>query len=107
MIGADTWTDAMSRADFRCECTGECGKPHTKTKGRCGTVHGTAHQLAAVASDPLATLSQAVSATALVALCAPCETAVRRAARTARDDAVAAQPDLFDTAGLDTASEAA
>jgi hypothetical protein len=92
---------------FLCECTGECGRSHTKTEGRCGTAHSTAHQLAAVGPDPLATLSQAVTAADLVALCAPCETAVRRAARAARDDAAAAQPDLFDTTGLDTTSEAA
>jgi hypothetical protein len=106
MIGAHTWTDAMTRAEFRCECTGQCGRPHPKTAGRCGTVHGTAHQLAAVPADPLATLPQAVTGTALVALCAPCEAGTRRVAIAARDNAAPDQPDLFatfDSTGIEAA----
>jgi hypothetical protein len=103
MIGAHTWTDAMTKADWRCECTGRCGKPHTKTEGRCGTVHGTAHRLAVVAADPLATLTDAVSGTELVALCMACDSGARRAAITTQCVAVPAQPDLFDTTGIEAA----
>ncbi|TDW65618.1 hypothetical protein [Kribbella pratensis] len=103
LIGAWVWEETMTAAQWRCECAGQCGRPHTKTKGRCGTIHGTAHRLAVVAADPLATLTAAVTATERVALCATCETGVRRTAEAARTTTEPAQPDLFDTTGIEAA----
>ncbi|MFG1909026.1 hypothetical protein [Kribbella sp. NPDC048928] len=103
MIGAQIWAEAMIAAEWRCECTGQCGRPHTKTAGRCGVVHGIAHRLAVVAADPLATLTAAVTATDRLALCATCETGARRTAIAARVTTEPTQADLFDTTGNEAA----
>jgi len=104
MIGAWIWEETMIAAEWCCECTGQCGKPHTKTAGRCGTVHDTAHRLAVVAADPLATLTAAVTGADLVALCASCETGAHRAATNAAEStADTAQLDLFDATGSEAA----
>lgn len=95
MIGAQTWQTVLSGAGWRCECTGQCGKPHTKTQRRCGIVHSAAHRLAAVPADPTVTLTAAVTGAALVALCAGCETATRRAAINAQTTTDPEQLDLF------------
>jgi hypothetical protein len=95
MIGAATWQTVLSGAGWRCECTGRCGKPHRKTEGRCGTVHGAAHRLAAVPADPTVTLTAAVTTASLVALCAGCEIATRRAAINAQTAIDPDQLDLF------------
>ncbi|MGW7684865.1 hypothetical protein ACWGID_29265 [Kribbella sp. NPDC054772] len=102
-IGARIWEETMIAAEWCCECTGQCGRPHTKTHGRCGTVHGTAHRLAVVAADPLASLTAAVTATERLALCATCETGIRRAAGAAQTSTNPDQPDLFDTTGIEAA----
>lgn len=104
MIGAWTWEETMTAAQWCCECTGQCGRPHTKTAGRCPTRHGTAHRLAVVAADPLATLTAAVTTTELVALCTACETGAHRAAAKATESATdSAQLDLFDATGSEAA----
>ncbi|MFG1621183.1 hypothetical protein [Kribbella sp. NPDC049227] len=95
-IEAATWRDAMNNAAWQCECTGQCGRAHLKTLGRCGAMHSTAHRLAVVTTDPLAPLTDAVNGAGLTALCAPCDTAIHRAAKTARNRAETAQPDLFE-----------
>ncbi|MFK4091117.1 hypothetical protein ACI2LF_43830 [Kribbella sp. NPDC020789] len=91
-IEARIWEDAMNKAAWQCECAGQCGRPHLKTAGRCGVVHSTAQRLAVVTADPLATLT----GTDLVALCAACETGIRRAAKTAQTNESIDQPSLFD-----------
>lgn len=106
MVGAETWQRAMTEAGWQCECTGGCGKTHAKTAGRCGIEHGSAHPLAVVAADPTASLLAAVTGTDLVALCTVCQTAIKRAATKAAEQAAAAridQLDLFDLAGGDAA----
>lgn len=102
MIGAATWERAMVAAGWRCECTGECGKTHAKSEGRCPTGHGSSHPLAVVAADPTASLVVAVTTTDVVALCAGCQTAIKRIATKAAEAAAAArtdQLDLFDLTG--------
>lgn len=102
-IEAAAWRDVMNRAAWQCECTGQCGRPHLKTLGRCGVLHSTAHRLAVVTTDPLATLTDAVNGADLTALCASCEIAIGRAAKSARDSDACAQPDLFDITGSEAA----
>lgn len=106
MIGARIWEETMTAAQWCCQCSGQCGRAHAKTNGRCGVVHGTAHRLAVVAADPLATLAAAVTAIERLALCAACETGARRAAIAAKATQTstdATQPDLFDTTGIEAA----
>lgn len=106
MVGAETWQRVMTEAGWRCECTGQCGKAHVKTEGRCGTDHGSQHPLAVVAADPTASLHAAVTGAELVALCAGCQAGAKRAAIKAAEQATAAridQLDLFDLTGGDAA----
>ncbi|WP_327639554.1 hypothetical protein OHB24_14660 [Kribbella sp. NBC_00482] len=106
MVGAETWQSAMDAAGWRCECTGQCGKGHGKTAGRCGINHGTAHPLAVTAADPTASLHAAVTGAELVALCAGCQAGSKRAATKAAEQAAADrtdQLDLFDLTGGDAA----
>ncbi|MEU3492205.1 hypothetical protein ABZ747_01760 [Kitasatospora cineracea] len=35
------WQAVMAAASGRCQCRGACGKPHTKSGGRCDREHGT------------------------------------------------------------------
>jgi hypothetical protein len=106
MVGAETWQTAMVAAGWQCECTGQCGKTHAKTAGRCGVAHSSAHPLAVVAADPTVSLHVAVTGSELVALCAGCQTAINRAAIKAAEQVAAArtdQLDLFDLTGGDAA----
>ncbi|WP_350279315.1 hypothetical protein [Kribbella sp. HUAS MG21] len=106
MVGAETWQSAMVAAGWRCECTGQCGKGHVKTAGRCGTNHGSAHPLAVDAADPTASLHAAVTGAELVALCAGCQAGAKRAATKAAEQDAADhtdQLDLFDLTGGDAA----
>jgi hypothetical protein len=106
MVGAETWQSAMDAAGWRCECTGQCGKGHIKTAGRCGIDHGSMHPLAVTAADPTASLHAAVTGAELVALCGGCQTGAKRAATKAAEQAAAGhtdQLDLFDLTGGDAA----
>ncbi|TCN39825.1 hypothetical protein EV644_10389 [Kribbella orskensis] len=106
MVGAEMWQTAMAAAGWVCECTGQCGKTHAKTAGRCGVAHGSAHTLAVVAADPTVSLRAAVTGAELVALCAGCQSAIKRAATNAAEQAAAAradQLDLFDLIGGEAA----
>src|SRR5439155_6458166 len=99
MIGAETWQSVMVAAGWRCECTGQRGKGHLKTAGRCGIDHGSAHPLAVTAADPTASVHSAVTGAELVALCAGCHAGAKRAAIKAAEQAAADhtdQRDLFD-----------
>jgi hypothetical protein len=101
LVGADTWTRVLGEAGWRCECTGDCGRPHIKTGHRCGTQHGTGHRLSVVPADPSASLVAAVSGAPLTAMCLSCLTGAKRAAT---DTAVTDQLDLFtDLTGGDAA----
>ncbi|MET9313086.1 hypothetical protein ABZX12_14780 [Kribbella sp. NPDC003505] len=106
MVGAETWQTAIDAAGWRCECTGQCGKGHVKTAGRCGINHGSAHPLAVVAADPTASLHAAVTSADLVALCAACQAGAKRAAIKAAEQATAENPDQLDLFDL-TGGEAA
>jgi hypothetical protein len=92
-----TWTAVMRAAGWRCECTGECGRPHSATGERCGVVDETraAGVLRAAPTNPAAGLTVAVTATAddMSAWCYL--GATLRARREAATAAAAAQPDLF------------
>ncbi|QNE21921.1 hypothetical protein F1D05_33415 [Kribbella qitaiheensis] len=106
MVGAETWQSAITLAGWRCECTGQCGKGHVKTEGRCGTEHGSLHPLAVVAADPVLSLHAVVTGAELVALCAGCQAGAKRAAFKAAERAAIArtdQLDLFDLTGGDAA----
>ncbi|MEV0285573.1 hypothetical protein AB0H36_15790 [Kribbella sp. NPDC050820] len=107
MLGAEAWLLVMNGAGWRCECTGECGRSHTKTGGRCGTEHGRSHRLAAVPADLLASPFQATTgAVDLVAMCVTCQAGAKRVATKAADLAAAENTDqleLFDLTGGDAA----
>ncbi|GAB3813450.1 hypothetical protein [Kribbella italica] len=106
LVGAATWQAVMAAAGWVCECTGQCGKTHAKTAGRCGIAHGSAHCLAVVPADPTVSLREAVTGADLVALCAGCQTAVKRAATKAAEQATADSTDhldLFDLTGGEAA----
>lgn len=102
---AALWRAVMQAAGYRCQCTGQCGNPHKKTRGRCPREHdqcaskhrGPVH-LAAAPAD--LTQSQrtaaALPAGALRGWCPDCHDAARRAAARAARRQQSGQADLFD-----------
>ncbi|MEV5280714.1 hypothetical protein [Streptomyces sp. NPDC052811] len=96
------WRPVMQAAGFRCQCTGQCGSPHTKAKGRCPREHdhyaskhrGPVHLLAAPADLTLSPVKAArVPLAGLRAWCPDCHTAARR---TAQRQPAPEQAGLFD-----------
>jgi len=77
------WEAAMNRSESRCECTGACGRPHTRTGSRCDRQHGHGEVRLIVAPADLAlSLTQAAHAPAedLRAWCPDCHRLARRRA---------------------------
>jgi hypothetical protein len=102
------WETVMTKAGRTCQCTGQCGKTHAKTTGRCDRQHGAYAAvrgghivLLAAPADPtqlaLAPHRAALlPATALMAWCAGCHNQARtRAAKTATSTPGDDAPALF------------
>lgn len=86
------WEAVMNTAAFTCQCTGQCGKTHKQTAGRCDREHGApaaVHSgrilLLAAPADPAA-MTQPVHrlvtlpASALAAWCPACHDGARNRA---------------------------
>ncbi|MBW1604194.1 hypothetical protein JJV70_19235 [Streptomyces sp. JJ66] len=105
IVYADQWRTVMAMAGRRCQCTGQCGNPHTKAGGRCPRGHdrhaskhrGPVRLLAAPADLTLSALAAAsLPPGELWAWCPDCHDAARRAAqRTKRHTTSADQDALF------------
>jgi hypothetical protein len=99
LASARTWTAVMERAGWRCECRGQCGRPHSNRDGRCSYEHGGRHRLIAGFGDPLVSESQWTAAQ-LMAWCPHCFDAVRSASRKeSTATLLALQLDLFAGSG--------
>ncbi|MEU8825896.1 hypothetical protein [Streptomyces sp. NPDC048636] len=106
IVYAAAWRPVMETAGYRCQCTGQCGNPHTKAKGRCPREHdqhASKHRgpvrLLAAPANPLtpARVAAGIPATDLRAWCPDCHDATRRAAqRAARTGPDFGQGGLFD-----------
>lgn len=106
LAAVGTWKPVMEAAAWRCQCAGECGKPHEKTEGRCPRTHdsytskhGSRVRLLAAPADPAAPLVNAVTLPPedLRAWCPGCfADAIRRARLAVRP---ADGPGLFDLPG--------
>ncbi|MGW1998470.1 hypothetical protein [Embleya sp. NPDC001921] len=111
ILGADIWTTVVTRYEYRCSCTGQCGAGHTKSAGRCAHLHRETgrreDRLVAVPEDPAVTgiAAARLPAAELVARCHDCQADLQRiagrAAKAARADATSA---LFDVDALGGAS---
>jgi hypothetical protein len=97
------WDAVMNRSESRCECTGACGRPHTRTGSRCARQHDRGKVRLIVAPADLAlplTEAAHVPVTGLRAWCPDCHRLARR--RRAQDAVQRAQhgndpaPTLFD-----------
>ncbi|MFG3254947.1 hypothetical protein [Streptomyces sp. NPDC048172] len=103
---ADLWRAVMEAAGFRCQCTGECGNKHAKSRGRCPREHdqhASRHRgpvrLTAAPANPAtgARAAAQLPVSALRAWCPDCHDAARRAvSRETRSAADPAQNALFD-----------
>lgn len=91
-----TWHAVMAAARRRCQCTGQCGRPHTSGQGRCLAEHRGRVRLHAAPTDPALPPEQAVhlSPNHLRAWCGDCHDGARRTARRQPDPD---QPALFQT----------
>lgn len=85
LVGADVWSEVITRAGDRCECRGGCGQPHIKGGGRCDHYNREGRPLHAIPREPGATWTRAsgLPAAALMAACPGCHAAIERARRTA------------------------
>ncbi|WP_189845951.1 hypothetical protein [Streptomyces rubiginosohelvolus] len=85
----------MVTADWRCQCTGQCGHRHTRTENRCPRTHGGRVLLMAAPADPSIPERAAVVLPPgeLRAWCSGCHIAARRTATRAE---LAWQDGLFD-----------
>ncbi|MQA96596.1 MAG: hypothetical protein GEV11_18820 [Streptosporangiales bacterium] len=85
------WEAVMEAAEWRCQCTGHCGRSHRAGLGRCQreTYSGMVSGLQVAPGD-------LVDAGGLVALCDSCHGDLARSARARRAQAeLEAQDDLF------------
>lgn len=105
IVGAALFRTVMETAGYRCQCSGECGQPHTKGDGRCQhehdhhtSKHGRLVRLMAAPADPLATdvAAARLPASELCAWCPDCHTAAARLARKRLPAALEDQCGLFD-----------
>ena len=75
------WLPVVAAADWRCECTGACGRRHSRSEFRCDREHGRAGvRLMVAPADLMLTLAQAaeVEADDLHAWCPECHRLARR-----------------------------
>ena len=73
--GSDLWRTVVANAQGTCQCTGQCGKKHAKTAGRCDIQEGRRdqHLIAAPAVLPSPFhVAARLKAPELIALCVPC-----------------------------------
>ncbi|PGH49312.1 hypothetical protein [Streptomyces sp. Ru87] len=103
LAAVDTWKPVMEAAGFRCQCAGECGKPHDKTEDRCprehdtpASKHGSRIRLLAAPADPGMPAVKAVTLppSQLRAWCPACYAAATRLVR--RAVVPVDEPGLFD-----------
>jgi hypothetical protein len=89
----DPWRQVMQAADWRCQCTGQCGNAHKKGDGRCPREHdqhaskhrGPIHLVAAPADPSMSALAAArLPLSQLRAWCPDCHAGARRAANRAK-----------------------
>jgi hypothetical protein len=96
VVGASTWLEVIARADYRCQCTGQCGSGHVRDAGRCPH-EVSVYQLAAAPADPAISGVAAcrVNAAQLMAWCGPClEDTIRAVRRRAAANAADAGDQL-------------
>ncbi|MFF3528181.1 hypothetical protein ACFYX5_16075 [Streptomyces rubiginosohelvolus] len=95
LAATDLFRAVMVAAEWRCQCTGQCGHSHTRTENRCPRTHGGRVLLMAAPANPSTSerAAAALPADALRAWCPGCHTAARRT--TTRPEP-AAQDGLFD-----------
>lgn len=105
IVGAALFRTVMQAAGYRCQCTGECGNPHTKGDGRCQhehdhytSKHGRRVRLMAAPVDPLATdvVAARLPASGLRAWCPDCHSAAARRAKRQLPKTPVDQCGLFD-----------
>lgn len=99
------WRATVGAAGYRCQCTGQCGSAHAKSKGRCPREHeqcashhrGPVHLIAAPADPGVGALEAArLPARSLRAWCPDCHDGARRAGtRAARTQPDPGQGSLF------------
>jgi hypothetical protein len=103
LAAAGTWQAVIAAAGGRCECTGGCGRPHTRDGGRCVRESLPGRPLRAVPRAPVPGPAAAYLAAAdLTALCGPCADDTGRLQRTTAAAAAVqamheATPALFGT----------
>jgi hypothetical protein len=99
MLGAGLWRQVIAAAGDRCECTGQCGRKHKDGAGRCVRENAAAAPLRAVPREPVPDHAAAgLPASALHALCGPCDAAlssIHARARQAASGALSAVESLF------------
>jgi hypothetical protein len=100
VAGVGLWRQVIGRAGLRCECRGGCGLTHASGQGRCIREDAPWARLHAVPRDPAAhgTAAAALPASALHALCGPCDAAlssIHARARKAAHGALSAAERLF------------
>jgi hypothetical protein len=107
-IGAPPlWDAAMNRSGGRCECTGSCGRTHSRSEFRCPREHDRDRvRLLVAPADPTLTTRQAARLTLpdLRHWCPECYQMARRrrtaaaahVARMQRPETETAPPTLFD-----------
>ncbi|MGW1129256.1 hypothetical protein [Streptomyces sp. NPDC002526] len=95
IAATDLFRKVMHAANWRCQCTGQCGQRHARTEGRCSRSHSTTTPLMAAPSDPATSdrAAVAVPAEGLRAWCSGCHSAARN---TVRRPAPVTQDGLFD-----------
>jgi len=93
---ATTLERVLERAGWRCQCTGQCGRPHTGAGGgRCLAEHA-ACELHAVPAWPVSPArAAALPPAALAAMCGPCHAGNDRRVRRERAAAPAQEEALF------------
>ncbi|WP_328553413.1 hypothetical protein [Streptomyces sp. NBC_00358] len=105
IVGAALFRTVMEAAGYRCQCSGECGQPHTKGDGRCRhehdhhtSKHGRRVRLMAAPADPLATdvAAARLPASELRAWCPDCHGAAARHVRRQLPPTPTDQCGLFD-----------
>jgi len=100
LAGAATWTEVMTAAGWRCECAGDCGRPHRKSGDRCTSERRRGQQLTVAPIDPLT--PTAAAATAPLWRGAP-GASTWPAARRRRPPTPRRRPDQLDLFGCDAA----
>jgi len=83
LVGGELWAAVVDRAGSRCQCTGECGRPHREGgERRCQRADNQRGPLHVVPAKPTSTHAAAgLAAVDLIAVCASCHTGIVRTQR--------------------------